>query len=270
MLSIVLQNLCTYKVIRYLKRNVMEKTCFSTIYRFCIVLIVLIGGLGMTSKKLDANSIVECEQGYAPYDTPEALNAEYMNKFAWRFEKFDDKPMYPSAQDMFQAHAQFAPGKNVLDIGAGPGHYADWIAKQGFAVQCIDRYAAFEQYCTAKGLPFTCSSVIEYVPASPYDIVVGIGWPFNHIMPDDAAGAIKHIATRLLAENGVAILTFFLGCGITYEDPMNVGHKRYFVHYTEAECRALCQPWFEIISVKEHFLNSIKKDVRIFALKKKS
>jgi hypothetical protein len=247
----------------------MKKTRFCKKYRSLIVFSVLLGSVGMKAKKIEGNPAGEFVQECAPYATPEDLNAGYMQQYAWRFEQFDTEPMRPSAQNIFQAHARFAPGKNVLDIGAGPGHYAAWIAAQGFSVQCIDKHAVFEQYCTAKGLPFTCSSVTEYNPVTPYDIVVGIGWPFSYVRPEDASEVIKHIATRLLAQNGIAILTFFMGCGATYEDPMNVGHKRYFVHYTETECRALCEPWFEIVSKKEHFLNSIKKDARIFVLKKK-
>ncbi|MDQ5940686.1 MAG: hypothetical protein QG632_412 [Candidatus Dependentiae bacterium] len=86
------------------------------------------------------------------------------------------------------------------------------------------------------------------------------------IRPDEASAALEHIASALLKPDGILIVTFFMGCGATYEDPMNVGHKRYFVHYTEAMCRRMLAKHFEIIAMKEHFFRSIREDARLFLL----
>jgi len=227
----------------------------------CSFLIIAGGCMFKKTKKNDTAALC------APYETPEELNKGYMREYSWRFEKFDTQPMSPDAQNVFNAHSKFAPGKRVLDIGAGPGHFAAWMVSQGFSVDCIDPFDDFKTYCENKGLPFICTAAINYVPATLYDIVVGIGWPFNHINPESAPAVLSHIATKILKKDGIAIITFFIGDGITYEDPMKVGHQRSFVHYTEDECRKMLMAHFKIISTTKHFLNSIKKDVCIFACK---
>lgn len=249
---------------------------YKKVLKSAVILGVFLAGGCLINKKkplppqvVDLPQIADCSSGCAPFETPEQLNESYMNHYGWRFEKFDTEPMRPTAQNAFKAYARFAPGKRILDIGAGPGHYAAGIAAQGFLVDCIDPHAAFKKYCENKGLPFVCTSVLDYKPAAAYDVVVGIGWPFSHVRPENAAAVLKHIATKLLVSKGIAILTFFIGCGVTYEDPMKVGHKRYFVHYSEEECRKLLGQWFEVIAVKEHYLNSIQKDARIFVCRNK-
>lgn len=219
------------------------------------------------------NALGDCSTGYAPFNNPEELNQSYYDMYAWRFEQYDTQPCHPDFKNVFNAHWRFAPGgakKDVLDIGAGPGHAAKWMQNQGHNVECIASHQWFKHYCTKKSLPVTLSSLREFRPAKPYDMVVGLCWPFNHIRPEWASQQIARLSTEFLKPGGLFIAAIFMGCGITYEDPMNVGHKRYFVNYTDEQWRSMIRPYFEVISVRQHFLGSIKKDVSIFVLRNKA
>lgn len=206
-----------------------------------------------------------CASGCAPFATNDELNTSYMNHFAWRFEEHDTKPLKSTAREVFAAYRQFAPGNRVLDCGAGPGHFAKWMQEEGAEVVCLDPFAAFASYCVEKGLPFIQGSLDTFITDARFDMAVGLCWPFNHMEKERVSAALENLATNILNPGGILITAIFMGIDGTYEDPMDVGHKRHFVHYTQPEWTQLLDAHgFELIATREHYLKSIKKDVRVF------
>lgn len=222
-------------------------------------------------------SVLTChaEQPSDPQNLPtttkaanKELNAAYYREFGWRLKSFDRAPCYPTAQNAFLAHARFAPGTTVLDIGTGPGHFSNWMQEQGYSVTCVEADKTLAAYCN-EIMPCTQVDIDAYTPAIPFDVVVGICWPFSHIDPIDAPKVIEAISRTMLKKGGICILAIFHGVGSTYEDPMSTGRKRCYHHYTEDKWRKMIAPYFETVSVTKHFTNSIKKDVGIWVLRNK-
>lgn len=210
---------------------------------------------------------------YEPFDSPEELNHSFYESYAWRFEHYESDFCYPEFYKVFKAHWHFAPGadsKEILDIGAGPGYASRWMFNQGHQVECVVQRRWFEHYCKKKGAPVTLSSLREFRPTKRYDMVVGLYWPFNHIRPEHASQQIARISNEFLKPGGLFIAAIYMGCSVTYEDPEKVGHKRSFVHYTDEQWRSMIRPYFEVVSARELYLDSVKKDARIFVLRNKA
>ena len=72
----------------------------------------------------------------------------YPNKFDSYFQKSFDNYTKPSA-NLFLKNLN---GKNILDLGSGPGNDAKYFKDKGFNVHCVDISEQMIRLCKEKGL----------------------------------------------------------------------------------------------------------------------
>ncbi|MFN2388965.1 MAG: class I SAM-dependent methyltransferase [Actinomycetota bacterium] len=104
--------------------------------------------------------------------------------------------------------AGLVPGK-ALDLGAGEGRNAVWLAERGWDVTAVDFAAAAvakgEQMAAARGVrvSFMVADLLEYDPApGGFDLTVVL---YLHLPPAQR-GRVLEAAARSLAPGGVALV----------------------------------------------------------------
>jgi SAM-dependent methyltransferase len=142
-----------------------------------------------------------------------------------------------------------AEGKRtLLEIGAGPGHFAAYFRDQGLAVTCTDLSPAMVELCRAKGLNAHVMDFLslDFPPAS-FDAVFAL----NCLLHAPSADLPRVLAAihRLLRPGGL----FFYGVygGYRFEGVWPDDHhepKRYFVFYPDDELRRRVSGLFDEVS----------------------
>lgn len=127
--------------------------------------------------------------------------------------------------------------RSLLEIGAGPGHYAAWFRDQGFDVTCTDLSPEMVALCRAKGLRAHVMDFLglDFPPAS-FDAVFAMNC-LLHVPAADLDRVLAAVA-RLLAPGGL----FYYGVygGHSFEGVWPDDHhepKRYFTFYPDDELR---------------------------------
>ncbi|MBN2303068.1 MAG: methyltransferase domain-containing protein [Anaerolineae bacterium] len=86
----------------------------------------------------------------------------------------------------------------VLDLGCGPGFYADRLGKLGHTVAGIDIGPASIEYARAHATgTFILDSVLTHDLGSDYDLAMMVYGEFNAFSPDDAAALIDRVYAAL-------------------------------------------------------------------------
>lgn len=96
---------------------------------------------------------------------------------------------------------------SFLDLGCGPGIYADLFAKQGFNVQGIDlspRSIAYAKEHTNHSIRYICQDYLSIAYKDVFDVVTLIYCDFGVLRPSDRKILLKKIHGAL-KENGLFI-----------------------------------------------------------------
>jgi SAM-dependent methyltransferase len=133
--------------------------------------------------------------------------------------------------DSFLASLQ---GRQILDLGSGPGVHAEFFRKRGFNVMCVDLSPAMVGLCLRRGLRAEVADMekLEYKPDS-FDGV----WAYAsllHLPKDRIPGMIAKIRSWLRPD-GLLAMAFKEGAAQGLEGHERFpGTKRWFT-YVEAE-----------------------------------
>jgi SAM-dependent methyltransferase len=138
----------------------------------------------------------------------------------------------------------------LLEIGAGPGHFAAYFRDQGLDVTCTDLSPAMVELCRLKGLN---AHVMDFLsldfPSASFDAVFALNC-LLHVPGADLPPVLAAIH-RLLRPDGL----FFYGVygGYSFEGVWPDDHhepKRYFVFYPDDELRRRVSGLFDEVSFR--------------------
>jgi len=174
-------------------------------------------------------------------------NQESYDRYADIFEQ--------SSKDYLRTHilgdaAMFIdllPGKEVLDLGSGPGRDSAFFREQGLVPLCFDMSPEMLKLCERKGLA-TMQGDLENLPfgANSFDGV----WAYTSLLHMPKANLPPVLAKigEILRPRGV----FYLGMkegdfeGFKESDRYP-GTKRFFAYYTDEQLRTQLSPLFRIV-----------------------
>lgn len=95
---------------------------------------------------------------------------------------------------------QVEPGAAILDLGCGPGLYAQPLADRGFAVTGVDFNAASVDYARARAAGTVRYVLADYtrdMPEGPFDLVILIYLDFGTHPPSVQRDLLAAIGTRM-------------------------------------------------------------------------
>ncbi len=183
------------------------------------------------------------------YDTyARALDVVYAENF---------KAYIQPHADHFLEHI---PGKDLLDIGSGPGHAARYFQEKGMHVLCIDYSEQMIALCREKGLEAQCMDIENItLPENSYNGVWACASLLN-LPKTNLPQALAQIH-RVLKPEGIAYIILKEGEGEGFEtDPNYPNAQRYASYYSDDEMRALLEPQFTFM----HFFRTWQKNGMVF------
>ena len=125
------------------------------------------------------------------------------DRLKWN-EKYQDQHCSDQPAAIVKQYAGLAGGKNALDIAAGNGRNALFLARQGFVVDAVDiADTGLAQFAGKhSGIHPVCADLDHYdIPANRYDLIVNIKYLNRRLFPRIREG---------LAPGGVLIFETFL------------------------------------------------------------
>lgn len=136
-------------------------------------------------------------------------------------------------------------GARILDLGSGPGNYAQEFSKRGFSVLCGDLSSRMVELCRSKGLRAEQLDLETFELGCRFD---GI-WAnacLLHLSKAGIPNALERIA-RHLEPSGVFACAVKEGDGEgLMADNEYQGARRYFSYFGDDEFRSLLAPRFEV------------------------
>jgi 2-polyprenyl-3-methyl-5-hydroxy-6-metoxy-1,4-benzoquinol methylase len=178
----------------------------------------------------------------------DSINALNVRCYDARADVWDRMPFadFLPKQILLKHHLQ--AGMNALDIGSGTGMLAEWLAKQGFAVQCIDPSDEMVRRCRAKGLNTFQTTLQNFHPKEKFGLITAV-LSFIHLPKREMAQELQRIAGWLNPE-GTFVLAMIQGTGEGIGEKHS-SHPRYFSYYTKEEILALTAPHFGCVFYTE-------------------
>ena len=158
------------------------------------------------------------------------------DRFKWN-EKYRKHPHPADVAGVVKRFYHLAPGKKALDIAAGTGRHAIFLARKGFLVDSVDISEVGLSEFAGKypNINAICADLDEFeIPAGRYDLIVNVKF-LNHqlfpyiqeglkpggvlifhslLEPDDIKSTSEHCRDYLLRTN--ELLHVFLGIWIIY------------------------------------------------------
>jgi ubiquinone/menaquinone biosynthesis C-methylase UbiE len=192
-------------------------------------------------------------------DTYNKMAIDYDNETADFWQTF------PSG--ILNTFAEKLEGRNVINIGSGPGRDALLLQEHGCKVICLDASSKMVEMCQAKGLEAIEGDFMQ-IPFTPksFDGV----WAYTsllHIPKADIGKAFEEIS-RVIKVGGYFGLGLIEGSGELYRNSSGINQPRYFAFYTRDEIEKLMSEFgFEVIFFDEFkpqskkYLNFVAKFV---------
>lgn len=176
----------------------------------------------------------ETQRAYDAYPTL------FDEKFGEFFENF--------GRHLANKFMTFLEGKKILDVGCGPGHYAEYFQQKQYDVTCVDISPEMVRLALSRGLTAEVGDIEKLrFPAASFDGV----WAnavLLHLPRAQAPAALAEIA-RVLVPGGVAHISVKEGQKEGFEERSSQPDtKRWFSHLTDEEMRNLVQPTFRVLS----------------------
>lgn len=184
------------------------------------------------------------------------------NLYADKFEVFfrDQFHAYRRTEaDKFLAKVK---GPNIVDLGSGPGTYAEYFNQKGFNTLCIDNSEEMINRCLKKGL---AASLMDLENLQLKSESFHGAWAYAslvHISKSKIQDVVKNILGSLTS-NGVIGLSLLEGDGERFElNSKYPDTQRWFSYYQDQEVRNLFSSYrvvsFSRIEIKNYaFLNYI-------------
>ena len=158
------------------------------------------------------------------------------DRFKWN-QKYRKHPHPADVTDIVKRFYHLAPGKKALDIAAGTGRHAIFLACQGFSVDAVDisEVGLVEFAGKYPNITAVCADLDQFrIPADRYDLIVNVKFLNRQLFPyiqeglkpggvvifhtllesDDFKSTPEHRREYLLRTN--ELLHAFLGMRIVY------------------------------------------------------
>ena len=175
------------------------------------------------------------EETTRAYDT-------YTDEFDEKFERSFMRYVKAYA-DRFMRHMI---GKEILDLGSGPGHHAEHFKNAGYNVLCIDSSYKMVEKCRSKGLQALVVDMENLEVMRKFD---GI-WAFASLLHLEK-GKMREMIVKAkdwLNKDGIIGLGLKEGIGEGFEiDERYPGTRRWFSYYTDEDVRRIVEPHFTIV-----------------------
>ena len=135
---------------------------------------------------------------------------------------------------IFERFADLAPGKNVLDVGSGPGRDGLILQSKGFNVVCFDASQAMVKICQERGLNAMQGDFLNLpFETSQFDAV----WAYTSLLHVKKSQFNKALAEihRVLRKDGLLGLGLIEGSSEGYRTSKGMSASRWFSYYNERE-----------------------------------
>lgn len=113
----------------------------------------------------------------------------------------DYELLFPFRDEVYRFLRSYAgePGRRVLDLGCGPGHYCGRFASDGYAATGFDLDSTMiaEALKRYPGAEFHCSDIREADAGRGFSCVYSIGNVMAHLGPRDLAGLLGRIGSMV-------------------------------------------------------------------------
>jgi 2-polyprenyl-3-methyl-5-hydroxy-6-metoxy-1,4-benzoquinol methylase len=175
---------------------------------------------------------------------------------------WDRFPFPDILPEIIKKHYDPKLGDKVLDIGSGTGHLAEWLKKQGFAVECLDPSLKMVQVCQSKGLDCQQLTIQNYTKKDIFAIIFAI-LSLVHVAKKELPDQLNKISS-LLPSNGLFILALIEGNGEEIEEAAS-GFPRFFAKYKKEQIEHLIEKDFEVVDYRyvggyiSYFIFTLKK-----------
>jgi SAM-dependent methyltransferase len=140
--------------------------------------------------------------------------------------------------------AALPPRTLVLDLGSGPGFHALYMRSKGCDVLCLDYSPEMVRLCKEKGLDAEVGDMENLCFAPGTFGGVWASASLLHAKKKSVPRIIGDIANMLIY-GGAFGLGLIEGTTEGFVD--NGPGDRWFSHFTDAEVRSICDPYFRII-----------------------
>jgi SAM-dependent methyltransferase len=137
----------------------------------------------------------------------------FQDRMKWN-EKYQSQNYPDEPAAIVKQYVELASGKNALDIAAGNGRNAIFMARRGFVVDAVDiSDTGLAQFAGKHpGINPICADLDEFdIPANRYDLIVNIRYLNRRLFPYIRAG---------LAPGGVLIFETFLDSPNPAKEPL--------------------------------------------------
>ncbi|MBI4450365.1 class I SAM-dependent methyltransferase [Candidatus Woesearchaeota archaeon] len=180
---------------------------------------------------------------------PDETTAAYDRHAAAYSQKFEKHfaHIHPFA-DQFVKHIS---GKRVLDLGAGPGHHAEYFRAKGLYVVCADLSSEMARMCRTKGLAAARMDMLS--PAFTASCFDGV-WAYASLLhiPKNEVGTALNSISRIAKPSAIIGIAVKEGSGEGLEhDDEHPDVQRWFSYYTCDELERLLRPRFDIITASK-------------------
>ncbi|HYF22627.1 MAG TPA: methyltransferase domain-containing protein [Caulobacteraceae bacterium] len=126
-----------------------------------------------------------------------------------RYRTIDSEALYAPVLDLLSE----APGA-ALDVGAGTGRDADWLARRGWRVTAVEPVAAFRGVCGGTAVEWIDGRLPDLAPALAgrrFELVI-VNAVWQHLDDAERARSVGPLV-RTLASGGLLVLSIRHGPG---------------------------------------------------------
>ena len=141
--------------------------------------------LGSVEKKLKAASVQTSNEGAVQTVQPaaESSGSDYDDIDYFDFENHF-RGSIESIKKSQEFYLKYYRGKKkVVDIGCGRGEFLSLMQDNGIAVEGVDIYEPYTEYCNSKGLKATCADGCDFLEKTEGVDGIFVGQVVEHLKP---------------------------------------------------------------------------------------
>jgi 2-polyprenyl-3-methyl-5-hydroxy-6-metoxy-1,4-benzoquinol methylase len=190
-------------------------------------------------------------------------SSNFYNHFAEGFEKIPFSKILP---DLILKHRTILQHNRVLDVGAGTGTLAQWMQGEGLEILCLDPSEEMVRRCKKKGLNTTMGTIQDFHSEEKFSGVMAIS-SLIHVPKRELPLAFEKIYS-LLDRKGLCFLSFIVGKGEAWEDPLKQGTQRFFSFLSTKDVHKLIGGIFTVLEEENIFVERMQKNFVLLVLEK--
>lgn len=198
-------------------------------------------------KTMDAKTIATYDSMAKEYDDE---TADFWNQFPVGF---------------IETFTQHVAGKNILDVGSGPGRDALLLQEAGFTITCLDASRSMVEITKSKGLKSVQADMLE-IPFGD-DVFDGV-WAYTsliHLKKEELPRALAEIR-RVLKQHGVLGLGVIEGEGERYRFSAGINKPRWFAFFEKSEIEDILKTNGFVIESFQEFKPGSKRYLNYVAI----